>query len=73
MVVNTVNLITPRMTHDNKPLGTPLRAFLNSSNLNGKNHPKHGWRISGLDRREIEGKALPFPICLLFCLVRTCC
>lgn len=72
MVVNTVNLIEPRITHDNKPLGTPMRAFLNPGNLNGKTHKsKGGVPIGGLDRRKIKEKALHFPIHLLSCLLMT--
>lgn len=74
MVVDTVNFIEPRITHDNKLLGTLMRAFLNPSNLNGKIHQSMGdVPIGGLDKRKIEGKALHFPIFLLSCLLMTCC
>ena len=74
MVVNTVNLIEPRITHGSKPLNTSLRDFLNPGNLHGKTHQSMDVvPIGDLDRRKTEGKALHFPIHLLSCLMMTCC
>lgn len=68
MVVNTVNLIEPRITHGNKPLDTSMRDFLNPGNLNGKTHPKHGWctyRWSSQKEDRRKSFALSYPLAFL--------